>query len=386
MPYSRPTLTSLRAQVLADIASANPGSDPLLRYSNLNIMGIVQASMAHLHYGYLDWIAGQAVPFTATDEYLEGWGALKGVFRNPAARATGTVRFTGTGTPTVPSGTPLTRGDGKTFTTTSSGTMVAGVVDVTCRADADLSGLTGAWGNCDAGTQLTIATAIANVNSTGIVQAPGLRGGADLETNDAFRDRVLFAYQNPVHGGSRSDYVQWAKDVSGVTRAWCVPNGAGPGTVSVYVMLDVVEAIHGGFPQGTNGVSQYDVGPPPGGGPRDTVATGDQLIVADAIVTLEPATALVYVLAPTANVVNFVLSGTTGWSAATKTAVEAAIDNVFLLYADITAGSSIVDLSYVEAAIAAVPGTAGFVITTPSGNITSTTGHIPTRGSMTYNP
>src|SRR5260364_179792 len=57
MPYTRPTLTELRQQVAQDL-----GVDALLRFSNLRIVGDAQAALAHLHYGYLDWIARQGVP------------------------------------------------------------------------------------------------------------------------------------------------------------------------------------------------------------------------------------------------------------------------------------------------------------------------------------
>jgi hypothetical protein len=35
MPFTRPTLTALRAQVAQDIVSNLPGSDPLLRFSKI---------------------------------------------------------------------------------------------------------------------------------------------------------------------------------------------------------------------------------------------------------------------------------------------------------------------------------------------------------------
>ncbi|EON10601.1 baseplate J family protein, partial [Pandoraea sp. SD6-2] len=68
MPYQRPTLTELQQQVASDIASNVQGADPLLRFANLKITGRVQAGLAHLHYGYIDYIAKQAVPWTATGE------------------------------------------------------------------------------------------------------------------------------------------------------------------------------------------------------------------------------------------------------------------------------------------------------------------------------
>ncbi|STJ26665.1 baseplate J protein [Citrobacter braakii] len=87
MPYKHPTLTDLRGQVRSDIQSALPKTGGLLRFSNLKITGDVQAGLSYGHYGYLDWIAQQSTPFTATDEYLEAWAALVAVYRKPATAA-----------------------------------------------------------------------------------------------------------------------------------------------------------------------------------------------------------------------------------------------------------------------------------------------------------
>jgi len=375
MPFERPSLGDLRTQVAQDIASALPGTDPLLRFSNLNILGTVLAGLAHLHYGYLDWIAQQAVPFTATGEFLEAWGSMKGVHRNPASQASGTVEFKGTNGTVIFSGTQLVRGDGKTFTTTASGTVSGGVVTVPAIADADPAGLLGAFGNTAAGSTMSLGQAVAGLQSGGTVAA-AFTGGADLESDANLRVRVMLAYQNPPHGGDADDYVNWALEVPGVTRAWCVPNGFGAGTVSIFVMLDEAQAIHGGVPQGTNGVAT--------GEPRDTAATGDQLAVANHIFPLQPVTALVYVLAPVTQAVAFTISGLASASADTQAAVAQAITDVFRQFATISSGSTTVHLSYIESAIAAIPGTAGFVITNPTGNISAPAGTISTLGPITY--
>lgn len=383
MPYPRPSLTELRTDVAQDIASALPGSDPLLRFSNLAIMGAVQAGMGHMNLGYLDWIAQQSVPFTATDEFLEGWAALKRIYRIPAHVSAGTVTFRGTDTTEIPAGTAFVRGDGLAYVTTATGTISGTAVTVAAAAVADPKGLAGANGNCDAGTAFTLSTVIPGVQSAATA-ATAFTGGADIEGNEALRKRMLLAFQNPPHGGSRADYVEWALEVAGVTRAWCVPNAFGSGTVAVYVMFDVAEAAHGGFPQGTNGVSQNDVGP--SGAPRDTVATGDQLAVADAISLVQPVTALVYALAPAPAAQNFTISGIAGASSTTKTAVANAITNAFLRLGQVLPTSSTINLSDIEAAIRAVPGTDGFVITVPAGNVTTATGTLPVLGTITWAP
>lgn len=372
MPFARPLLTDLQTQVASDIASSVPGSDPLLRVANLRITGNVQAGLAHLHYGYLDWIAKQAVPWTATDEYLEAWGALKSVYRKQATSATGNVTFSGA-SGTIPAGTTVVRGDGVTYTTNASATVSGSSVTVAVTAVA-----AGSAGNCVSGTAMSLGVAITGIQSGGTATG-AISGGTDVETNTAFSARVISAFQTAPQGGAKGDYQTWALAVAGVTRAWVAPNGFGTGTVVVYFMMDNAEAAFNGFPQGSNGVSQYDQGP--GGVPRGVVATGDQLMLANALISLQPVTALVYACAPIANTVNFTISGLTSSTTATRAAIAAAISGVFL--SNGSPGGTI-NLSAIESAIAAIPNTSGFVITSPVGNITNATGNIPVLGSVTY--
>lgn len=389
MPFSRPTLSELRSQVLADIKAGLPGADSLLRFSNLYVLGTANAGLGHLHYGYLDYIAKQATPYTATDEFLEAWAALKDVFRNPATPAScPSVTWQGQTSTPLPSGTLLARGDGYVYKTTADGSVGAGGT-VTVPIVAVLPPIDpvnnptgqGALGNSSAGTSLTLQSPIAGIQSTGVASVD-ITGGADVELDDSLRARMLFAYQNPVSGGAAADYIRWATAVPGVTRAWCAPNGFGTGTVVVYTMFDSAEAGHNGFPQGTNGVSQFDKGPGTSG-PRGIVASVDQLTVADAIIIDQPVTALVYSCAPVPNTVPFTITGLNGSSAATRAAIASAIDAVFLAQGSPIAGT-VVDLSSINTAIGAIAGTLGFVITSPIGNIANITGELPVRGTVSY--
>lgn len=385
MPYARKTLAQIRSDALADISAALEGSDPLLRYAALKILGVVLAGMTNEEYGYLDWIAKQTNPFTAEDEYLEAWGALKKVYRKDASKASLAATFTGVAGKPLDDGTPVDRSDGTPYT--SSGTQIVTGTSVTVTIVANVAG---AAGNADVGTTVSLGVAVDGIQSTGSVTAV-VSSGADIEDQEEYRARVLDAYQRPPHGGDRDDYVRWALDVPGVTRAWCAPNGFGAGTVVVYVMLDDAQAANAGFPQGTNGVSQFDKGP--GGLPRDTPATGDQLVVADALVTLEPVTALAYVCAAIRNTLSFVISGLTTASTTTRTAIESAIADVFYRNGDPRAGT--INRSDINTAVASVPGTAGFVIESITGvingvttpypdNITGSFGSLPVLGTVTY--
>ncbi len=388
MPFARPTLSTLKAQAAADISSLIQGADALLRRSNLGVLGKVQAALANGLYGYGDWVARMAVPGTSEGEYLQMWGALRGVFMKPAAQATGVVVFAGLNGAVVPENTPIVRSDGVAYIAQGDATVSGGSVSVTALAVA-----AAAAGNCESGTSFTLGAARPNVNSNGTASG-AFTGGADVEDPDAFKARVLQVYAAPPQGGAASDYVEWAEAVAGVTNAWAVPNGSGTGTVVVYFMMYLSEAAYGGFPQGSNGVAAGET--------RDVAATGDQLAVADAIFPLQPVAALVYACAPGANTVNFTLSQISGVSTAVKNAIKAAIADVFqrdgspggVTFPDGSAGG-LVDLSAIEAAIAAVPGAAGFVITTitcnhgtitpgSNGNIAAATGYLSTLGTTTF--
>lgn len=373
MPFQRPTLSDLRSQVAQDISAALPGTDPLLRFSNLGIIGTALAGLTTLHYGYLDWISEQSTPFRATDEFLEGWAGLKDVQRLPATSASGIVQFSGTEGVTIPASTELVRGDGARFTSTADATITGGIALVSATANTDPSGLLGAFGNTAAGTMMSLGSAVTGAMSTGYV-VTAFVGGSDIETDPSLRARMLLAYQSAANGGSASDYVKWAREVPGVTRVWVVPHGNGAGTVLVFVMFDLAEAAFGGFPQGVNGCASAE--------PRDTTATGDQLAVANHIFPLQPVTALVYVLGPTPQTVNFTINGISGASTSTKAAISAAIQNVFAQQGQAT-GSTIA-LSTIDAAISAIPGTTGFLITAPVTNIVVAVGSLPVLGTVTY--
>lgn len=394
MPFTRPTLTDLETQAAGDIATAVPGADALLRFSNLGILGRLLAALVNGLYGYLDWIARQAVPFTSTDVYLQGWAALKNVFQK-APTGAGTApgnpiqaQFTGANGTPLPNEWPLTRSDGVPYITTGEAVVAGGVVTVPLLATG-----TGSATTCVVGQIINLASAIAGINSAGVITAAG-SPGTDLESQDDFRGRMLQAYQAPPMGGADADYLAWALAVAGVTRAWVVPLEGGAGTVSVYFMMDDAESAFGGFPQGGNGGATNET--------RTAAATGDQLVVANTIYPLRPVTALVSAKAPGNNGVTFTLNGIAGVSGATKTAIAAAISAVMLAQAAVGGavdgnGDALpgIDVSYIESAIAAVAGTAGFVITaiacangsvtpSPAGNITSDAGFLATLAGVTY--
>ncbi|MDT8872293.1 baseplate J/gp47 family protein [Komagataeibacter rhaeticus] len=109
----------------------------------------------------------------------------------------------------------------------------------------------------------------------------------------------------------------------GVTRAWCgAPGLFGDATVPVYVMMDNTNAGNGGFPLGTNGTSSADS--------RYTPATQDLLTVANAIQSEKPVTDIVIAVAPQPYPIGITLTGLDGVSDTMKSAIEAALADLFL--------------------------------------------------------
>jgi uncharacterized phage protein gp47/JayE len=369
MPYARPTLSGLYDQAIQDITTSGvPGLDGLLRNAVLRVLAWVMAALAYSQYGYLDWIAEESVPFTATDERLEAWAALIGVFRKDSTPASGTgATFNGAIGLTVRQNDGLTRQDGTPYIASADATVdPTGTVIVPV-----IAAVNGAATNCDAGTPMTLDTPPAGINAGGVTSA-ALVGGADQETDDELRTRMLAKYREPPKGGTAGDYLEWALSVPGCTRAWIVPMGYGPGSVVVYPMFDDVEADHGGFPQGTDGGAV--------GEKRIPVATGDQSLVAEAIWLVQPLTVLVYVLAPTAAPLNVTIANLSPADLDTQGQVLAALEDMFLA---VGAVNGTVYPSDIYDAVARTPGVERFTVQSPAAPFTAPTGALPVLGVFT---
>lgn len=381
MPFNRPTLTDLRAQNQSYIETQISGVGKLLRFSNMRVLSDVVSGMAHLHYGYLDYIALQATPATATDEYLAAWGALKSVYRKSAsASICSQVTFTGEAGSVIPAGLVLTRSDNYQYTIDKIVTIgsdekgTGSVTAVLIDPKQDVSG-GGVFGNTQTGTRLTLESPPLGVDSIAIMNIAAT-GGSDIESESSFRERILFAYQNISNGGSKSDFIKWARAVPGVTRAWCVRRIVGAGTVGVYVMTDTSNVNDDGFPSGSDGISsREDWGA--------IKATGTQGVVADYIYDLQPVTALVFVCSPIKKKVNFEFKGLKEASDDLKEKIRQAINSVFF-DVDQLDGSGVILLSELNYALSNITGSTGYIMNQPSNNIQLGIGELPIIGDIQY--
>jgi uncharacterized phage protein gp47/JayE len=369
MPFARPTLTALRTQAIQDITTSGvPGLSGLLRNAVLAVLAWVMAGFTYGLYGFLDWIALQGVPFTATDEYLYAWGALVGIFPKDSTPAVGAAQFTGTPGLIVRAGSTLSRQDGTPYAATADARVDGtGVVLVPIEASVN-----GAATDCPAGTPISLDAPPPGVNAGGYTVGP-TQGGTDQETQDEFRTRMLARYAAPPQGGSESDYIGWATSVPGCTRAWIQPQGYGAGSVVIYPMFDDANAANGGFPIGSDGAASEE--------PRAPTATGDQLAIAEFVWTVQPVTALIWVAAPVAAPIAIDIAGLEPNTADMQAAIVASIDDMFLARAEV---GGFTYPSDIYAAVLATPGVVRFAVDNPALPVPAPPGGLPVAGVVTF--
>ncbi|HCB1485469.1 baseplate J/gp47 family protein [Serratia marcescens] len=226
--FSRPPLPQLIATIRSDLLTRF-NEDVVLRRLDAEVYARVQAAAVHTLYGYIDYLARNMLPDQADPDWLVRHGAMKRCPRKPPTAAAGFVRWQDvSGTPELPAGTVLQRDDQQTYTTTEAAKAVGGVLRAPILADT-----AGREGNADDGIALRLVTPVGGLSSTGY--ADDLVGGEDIEPLETWRGRIMERWFYTPQGGADHDYVIWAKEVAGITRAWTFRHYQGIGTVGVMV-------------------------------------------------------------------------------------------------------------------------------------------------------
>jgi uncharacterized phage protein gp47/JayE len=351
MPFNRPTLSELIERAVSDLDSRIPGADARLRSSNLGVLARVHSGAVHSLYGYLDFISRQIMPDTAEAEYLERWASIWGISRKPAASACGWLTLTASRSTVISGASTWQRSDGALFILDPNAVGPFIVPAMMLPVVAVVAGL---GGNTAAGSTLTIVNPISGVDSAAIVFAPGLTGASDIETDAELLARLLARIRNPPHGGAAFDYVAWALEVPGVTRAWCYPLYTGDGTVGIFFVCDNDASI---IPN-----------------------SAKVLLVQNYINTVRPVTAAATVYAPTAHTLNLTISVTPNTDDV-KSAVTAELTD--LLSRDSAPGATIY-LSRIREAVSLAAGETNNSVTLPAADFTSTAAQMAVLGAITW--
>ena len=261
MSLSTPTTQEISDNIIAQLESSLNQSIPLLPKSFLRVLAKTMAGVFILLYKYAGFMFLQIFIRTASFSTttvngtevtpLVEWGRLIGVGEPvPATHAELVVDITvEVQTGTLPSGSQLVSADnGVTYITLGAVALSAAVVQATVQAAADQGGGSGAGalGNLDAAAVLSFANPLANVARDAVVVSQSVTG-ADAESADAYRSRVLDRFQKRPQGGAYADYEQWGEEAAGIINVYPYTDNAAPGVVTTYSEATVASS---GSPDG----------------------------------------------------------------------------------------------------------------------------------------
>lgn len=344
MPFDTPTLPTLISRAVSDVASDS------LRKSDAQVLARAIAGTAFGLYGYMDWIAAQILPDSADEETLERLALLR--LEHPriaAVAATGSASFTAVAGAVLDADLVLQDDTGRQYRVAASVATVAGANTAILQAvDA------GTLGDADAGLQLTLVQPVAGVGDTFTVLDPGMTGGSDIESVEALRARVERSFQVIPHGGDADDYVTWALECAGVTRAWTVRNYLGPGTVGVFFVRD---------------------------GDADIIPDANEIAVVQGYLdSKRPVTAEVYVLAPVLKAVDYVIAVTPD-TPAVRAAVTTELADLHLREGGLGVGLL---LSHIREAVSGAQGETDNTVVSPSADVTAASNELLVKGGITW--
>lgn len=353
-----------------------PGSDAHIWPNNLGPTAKVIGGMTHEVFGFADYIQRQKFALTADGENLDLHGEELGLSRRPAAPARGFVAVTASAAISIAAAAIFRRLDGVEYRAVNGGSIPgAGTLEIEVIASTD-----GAATSAIAGTSLEIVSGLSGDDTaTAEVSTAALVGGFDIEkdgdpfTTDlgTFRGRILFRKRNPPHGGAAHDYVQWASDVSGVTRVFVERLWAGVGTVRVFPLMD--DLFSDGVPDSAN------------------IAR-----VAHYIETVRPAGAMVTVSPPAARPINVAIGGLAPNTSDVQEAVNAELRAMFRRLSRVAGGDSAIggmpylaspatfSRSWIWQAIANASGEERHALVAPLTDTVLEIGEIPTLGNVAF--
>jgi uncharacterized phage protein gp47/JayE len=372
MPWTTPALRAVRELVRDAVMASLPGSDANVPNSVLRVMSDNQGALCHLTLQYIDWLALQLLPDTAETEWLDRHGQIwlvnadgsKG--RKLATLSSGAASFQGLQNGAViPAGTQLQSGAPMPVNYESPNNVVSleTLQDITTYMAAPVTGNIraldpGTFGNLDPGTGLSFSTPVPGVAQSATVVT--LAGGTDDETDDELRARVLLRIRQPPMGGDLEDYVQWAQQYPGVTRAWSA-NEMGIGTITLRFLMDDLYPNNDGWP-----------------------TSGDITNVQAYIDSKRPVTVKdCFVLAPIKQIINITIDSLVPNTAEAQAEVEQSIRNMLFQMA---APGQTIYAAWVSYAIMNAPSVVSFDLVTNADYVMASVGNMAVLGTIYFTP
>jgi len=359
--FNIPSIPDLGSRIRNAFRAYLPGTDAFIEPNNLSIAGKTFTLVMFEAYQRLGFLYKQMFASTADGDHLEFRHAADyGIVRKPATAASGLVTLTQVtpGAQTVAAGLVLVRDDGTLYATLDSAVMSAGTASVAVRAQ-----IGGAATNAPAGSSLTIdqTSGVPNLLDVAIVGTGGLGGGADAEADEELRARVLLRKQAPPRGGNAADYIRWALDVPGCTRAFVSPFVPNVDGVTVFPLFDDTRV---------NGIPKSE----------------DLDAVLAYIEPLRPITADVFVAAATPYPIDVGVSGLVPDNARVRGAIQATLNAIIRDRCPLSTAADpfVLPRAWIDEAVSRATGEQRHTLTAPLTDLTIPAGNLPVPGALTF--
>lgn len=350
-PIPDPDAIADRAATVYETAPALAGIDARSpnRVATANTRIVAMAAFdAYLHQAGIE---RELWPDTAVDNLLR-LAAIYGVQQVAAQPSAGNLLVTGTATTPIAAGTTFSAPNGYVYATAATAALAGSTpvaLPLVCTT-------TGAATNIAAGVVLTAVSPITGLSpQTGTVDSNGLTGGADIETLDALRARLLQRIRSDAAAGNSGDWASWVRAaIPNVLQVAVLPRWTGIGNVGLAVVM---------------------AGP--------AAPTAPQLAAISAYVndpSRRPVTSSGIVLAATLTPVNVQLVLNPDTSAA-RAAALAALQEAFAL--DATVGGAVFT-SRLDSAISAGDGEYSHERIAPAADVVMTATQFPVLGTVTW--
>jgi len=229
-----PTIAQIKAQIITDIETQIGTTIPILPKAFIRVLATALAGVISVLYRFAQWVYRQIFTSSADDAALVARAAEYAIVRNPAISAVLVATVPGTNGVTIPEATLWTGPQGAVYEQEDAATIATGTATVSLIAVEP-----GALGNLENGEVLALASPVIGVTGTATVTSRTVEG-EDEEDIEDFRTRLEERIRFRPGVGSAADYIRWAREVSGIVKAFAF--NTAPGEVTVYPLEDITGA------------------------------------------------------------------------------------------------------------------------------------------------
>lgn len=215
MALNIPTTQEQFEENLANLEGALGQEAPINDKAFLRVLAALEAGQYTTIYKKLVEDVKACLAITAIGDQLDTIGANYGIARKPAEAAAFEIELPAANGTVIPITVDFV-GDanGIRYSVDSPSTASGGVAVINVTAKT-----LGTAGNLNIGDTMTIGTPIAGAESTATI-TDQTNTGADEESDNDYRTRILDEIRSVRGGGNSADYRSWSQEVAGVKRAY----------------------------------------------------------------------------------------------------------------------------------------------------------------------